>query len=163
MTQVYSVGFTIDALAAYTRGDNTGPLCGIIPTDVTRPRLRQLTIGFVSPIPQAAEVITLGIGNPATTGVASQYVMPVGENMVIPNFLQIATNWSTFPTAPTVYYRRFNFNAASAGFSSNFYDFWFPAGLTITPGQSLAVWGISLPSFTSQSQAYFDINIKLDL
>lgn len=105
---------------------------------ITR-RLKLLEIGGTL---QAATASTLGLGRPANTGSVAGGTLNTlqlsDENDAAALGTTVLTGWTTAPTAPTQFLRRWGLPATiGSGFV------WTPSGLYIKPAGSLVLWNIT--------------------
>lgn len=123
----YDLGFrTLD-------GSNGLPAAEIRSTSSDKPRI--LEMGFFQ---VTAANTGIGIGVPAALGIGpiSPVKMLAEETADPAGAVQIATQWTTKPTIPTHFYRRYQ----SATGIGNGYIIGFPRGLAIAVSSSIVVW-----------------------
>lgn len=127
----YDLGFTT------VDGTVSLPCAEIRSTSSDKPRI--LEIGMLQ-VAAAASALNIGIGVPAALGLG-----PIAATKMLPEetadpaaSVLIATQWSTKPTAPTAFYRRYG---AAAGIG-NGVIVGFPRGLSIAVSSSVVLWNI---------------------
>lgn len=98
---------------------------------------------------------TVGLGRPANTPVASASAGPTGAGLAYDNAgtagtTALDTTWTTAPTSPTIFWRRFVLPATiGAGV------IWtFPSGLVLPVSSSIVLWQISTAAVTYE--VYFE-------
>ena len=127
----YEMAFrTVDGTAAVANTE-------LRSTSTDRPRLMEMGLWNVTAV---AGVVGLGV--PAAIGItpSGTAVKVLSEEPVDPLGTTIyATAWTTAPTAPTAFYRRFE-HMAQVGYAVLLA---FPRGITIALNSSLVYWNIA--------------------
>lgn len=127
----YSLGFaTLDGTVSL-------PCAEIRSTSSDRPRI--LEIGMLQ-VAAAASAMQIGLGVPAAVGIG-----PIAATKLLAEepaepfpAVTIATQWTTKPTVPTAFYRRYG---AAAGVG-NGVIVGFPRGLSVALNSSVVMWNI---------------------
>lgn len=130
----------------YSIGDFQGfvftgnPVFEIVPVASTSVKVVEIT--FNTEVLITAQVTVLGIGVPQVSGVTpidNRNVQP--EHLGPASLVQIVSDWSIPPTAPTNFYRRINLLGAASNAGRGIWRF--PNGLRILPSQTFVVWCIT--------------------
>lgn len=127
----YDLGFaTLDGTVAF-------PAAEIRSTSSDRPRILEISMLQVA---AAASALNIGIGVPAAIGIGPiAATKMLNEEPADPNpAVTIATQWTTKPTIPTNFYRRYG---AVTGVGNGLIV-GFPRGLAIAVSSSVVLWNI---------------------
>lgn len=131
------------------------PMFEIIPIPSIAPKI--VEIRFSMEVLITAQVTTIGIGIPAAAGIVpTDERLVQAEHLGPPSMLNIASDWSTPPTAPTNFYRRVSMLGAASNAGQALFKF--PNGLKIAPSSTFVVWCI-----TSAAKGNFcDVSIVVE-
>ncbi len=98
----------------------------------------------------AATASTIGIGRPANNGSVAGGTLVLGQannqDDPVATAGLVLTGWTTAPTVPTQFFRRFGLPAA---IGNGMIFTWGERGLRIKQGTSLVVWNLALNSIAS--------------
>jgi len=112
----------------------------------------------------AGNFITFGLGIPAARGVGrnpTYFSFDSGSDKV-PQ-LAAYTDWSTQPTVPTAYHRRFNMSILdTSNMTQRPVLFRFPRGLKIAPSSSIVLWEIAIGTNIANTVAIMITSIVAD-
>ena len=104
----------------------------------------------------SGSAISLGIGTPASIGVAKPSgIVLLAEDASKPPNVSVGIDWTTPPTSPAKFLRRMSI----VGSSNTTTRYVFPEGLKIAPGSSMVLWAITA---VSAAMVQFLANVEID-
>ena len=104
----------------------------------------------------SGSAISLGIGTPASIGVAKPSgIVLLAEDASTPPNVSVGIDWTTPPTVPAKFLRR----VSVLGSTSGSIRYVFPEGLKIAPSSSLVLWVITE---AAAAAVQFLANVEID-
>jgi hypothetical protein len=135
---------------------SAGGIAAVAAVEVRTTALRPISILEIGVTGTTANGCTIGIGRPAAAGVTPSGAVTFQELRSATNGVTtVAAAWTTAPTSPTTFWRRFTIPATvGAGVTWT----WPPGGLMVPGGQTMVVYLITAPGVSNPLNVYFVID-----
>ncbi len=145
----------------------SAPIAELIASATDHIRALAVTFSFQFNGAGANTQITVGVGVPAATGVPYRTWTPqaTDPSIGLSNAAVIATLWTTPPTAPTAFLRRFSFVTPGISGDNGLVierKIIFPRGFMLKSSSSLVAWCISPAPGNFAAAAYADTTFEFD-